>query len=68
MINGKKPRMIEGRLLADGLLGIGRKLNYTGDIMIWFGFALSQGTMSIYPYVLFGIITTGLFYRAWEDD
>ena len=40
---GKAPETIGGRLLVSGWWGIGRKINYTGEIMVYFSFALCTG-------------------------
>ena len=55
-------------LLADGIMGIGRKMNYAGDLCCYVGFALCAGGLSFYPYILFLVVFMGLMYRAWEDD
>ena len=55
-------------LLADGLMGVGRKLNYAGDICCYLAFGLTAGTLSFYPYILFLIVLSGLMYRAYDDD
>ena len=57
---GRAPETIGGRLLVSGWWGIGRKINYTGEIMVYFSFALCTGASSIVPYLL--------PHRAWRDE
>ncbi|NJK33264.1 MAG: hypothetical protein HC927_13180 [Deltaproteobacteria bacterium] len=68
LIWGKPAQTLGGRLLISGWWGIGRKINYTGEIMLYFAFALTTGFASIVPYLLplwlFGLLT----HRAWRDE
>lgn len=40
---GKEAEFIDGKLLVSGYWGIGRKINYTGDLIIAYSFALTTG-------------------------
>ncbi|RLU86993.1 hypothetical protein CTZ27_24800 [Streptomyces griseocarneus] len=65
---GRPARAIGGRLLVSGFWGIGRKLNYTGELMMYTAWTALCGGRSWLPYtVLFWL--AGLFvHRAWRDD
>ena len=47
---GKPPETVGGKLLVSGFWGIGRKLNYTGELMVYFSWTLCTGSESIVPY------------------
>jgi len=49
-------------------MGIGRKMNYAGDILVYLGFALCTGVSSIYPYIIFFLVASFLMARAKQDD
>lgn len=68
LIWGKKPELVGGRLLASGFWGIGRKLNYTGEIGVYICFALTTGLGSPYPYILPLSLLILLAQRAHRDD
>ena len=65
---GKTARTIDERLLVSGFWGIGRHLNYTGEICIYFAFVLTTGFDSIVPYLLPLWLTGLLVHRAWRDE
>ena len=65
---GQTPETIGGRLLVSGWWGIGRKLNYTGEIMVYAAFALCTGFDSIVPYLLPLWLCVLLPHRAWRDE
>lgn len=65
---GRPPETIGGRLLVSGWWGIGRKINYTGEIMVYFSFALCTGLQSIVPYLLPLWLCVLLPHRAWRDE
>jgi delta14-sterol reductase len=65
---GKKPEVVGGRLLASGWWGIGRKLNYTGEIGVYLCFALASGFEQPWPYVLPLSLMVLLVQRAARDD
>ena len=49
---GQPARSLDGRLLVSGFWGIGRHLNYTGEICIYLAFTLTTGLASWVPYLL----------------
>ncbi len=65
---GRAPVLVGGRLLASGFWGIGRKLNYTGEIGVYLCFALTTGFSEPWPYVLPLALTVLLVQRAARDD
>jgi delta14-sterol reductase len=65
---GKDPETIGGRLLVSGWWGIGRKINYTGEIMVYLSFALCTGFSSLVPYLLPLWLCVLLPHRAWRDE
>lgn len=65
---GKPAETIGGRILVSGFWGIGRKLNYTGEIMVYLSFTLLVGTTSVVPYLLPGWLISLLVHRAYRDD
>ena len=65
---GKPPESIAGKLLISGFWGIGRKLNYTGELTMYIAWSLTTGFGSVIPYLL-PIWLVALFsHRAWRDD
>lgn len=68
LIWGKPPRTLGGRLLISGWWGIGRKINYTGEIMVYFSFALCSGFGSVIPFLLPLWLCVLLPHRAWRDE
>ncbi|HJL16129.1 MAG TPA: DUF1295 domain-containing protein [Sandaracinaceae bacterium LLY-WYZ-13_1] len=65
---GKRAKTIGGKILVSGFWGIGRKLNYTGEIMVYWSFTLLAGDASIVPYLLPTWLIGLLVHRAWRDD
>ena len=65
---GKEPELVGGRLLASGFWGIGRKLNYTGEIGVYLCFALTTGFERPWPYLLPLSLFVLLAQRAARDD
>lgn len=65
---GRPAQTLGGRLLVSGWWGIGRKLNYTGEIMVYLSFALCTGTRSLVPYLLPLWLCVLLPHRAWRDE
>ncbi len=65
---GKPASAIDGKLLVSGFWGIGRKLNYTGELLIYLSWTLCAGFRSPTPYLL-PLWLAGLFtHRAWRDE
>ncbi len=65
---GKPARTLDGRLLVSGFWGIGRHLNYTGEICVYLAFTLTTGFASWLPYLLPMWLAGLLGHRARRDD
>ena len=65
---GKPAETLDGRLLVSGFWGIGRHLNYTGEICIYFSFALTTGFVSWWPFLLPAWLAGLLWHRSRRDD
>jgi len=65
---GKRVELLEDRLLISGFWGIGRHLNYTGEILVYLSIALCSGTISFIPYILPLSLFILLSQRAYRDD
>ena len=65
---GRPPETIGGKLLVSGFWGIGRKLNYTGELCMYLAWSLTTGTQSVVPYLLPLWLMVLFPHRAWRDD
>ena len=65
---GRPAETLDERLLVSGFWGIGRHLNYTGEICIYLAFALTTGLASFVPYILPAWLAGLLVHRALRDD
>ena len=65
---GEPAKTIDGRLLISGWWGIGRKLNYTGEICVYLALSLTSGFHSVIPYFLPFWLCVLLSHRAWRDE
>lgn len=65
---GRRPETIDGRLLVSGFWGIGRKLNYTGEILVYLSFTIPAGLVSPWAFALPLWLASLLVHRAWRDD
>ncbi len=65
---GKPAQTLDGRLLVSGFWGIGRHLNYTGEICVYLAFALTTGFVSWIPFLLPLWLACLLVHRAWRDE
>lgn len=65
---GRTPETLGGRILVSGFWGIGRKLNYSGELMVYFSWTLLTGFQSFVPYLLPGWLLGLLIHRAWRDE
>ncbi|KAL4455847.1 hypothetical protein ABPG74_003257 [Tetrahymena malaccensis] len=65
---GQKCVLLEDRLLISGFWGIGRHLNYSGEIITYLTFALASRLASFVPYILPFSLLILLSQRAWRDD
>ena len=64
----RPPETIGGRLLVSGFWGMGRKLNYTGELLIYYAWTLPCGFASPVPYLPALWLTCFFPHRAWRDD
>ncbi len=65
---GKPAQTIGEKLLVSGFWGIGRKLNYTGELCLYWAWTLLCGSGSFVPYLLPLWLTLLLCHRAWRDE
>jgi len=65
---GGPARSLDGRLLISGFWGIGRKLNYTGELAMYWAWTLLCGFHSAIPYLLPLWLTGFLLHRARRDE
>ena len=65
---GKPAETIGGRLLISGWWGVGRKINYSGELGVYFSFALCSGFTSIFPFLLPLSLMGLLVHRAGRDE
>ena len=65
---GKPPETVGGKLLVSGFWGIGRKLNYTGELCLYLSWSLTTGFQSVVPYLLPLWLMVLFPHRAWRDD
>jgi delta14-sterol reductase len=65
---GKTPETVGGKLLVSGFWGIGRKLNYTGELCCYLAWSLTTGFQSVVPYLLPLWLMVLFPHRAWRDD
>ncbi len=68
LIWGQPARSLDGRLLVSGFWGIGRHLNYTGEICIYLAFTLTTGFESWAPYLLPAWLAGLLWHRSRRDE
>ena len=68
LIWGQPAQALDGRLLVSGLWGIGRHLNYTGEICVYLAFALTTGFTSWMPYLLPAWLAALLWHRSRRDE
>ena len=65
---GRPAETLDGRLLVSGFWGIGRHLNYTGEICVYLAFVLTAGFGSWLPYLLLAWLVGLLAHRAHRDE
>ena len=65
---GKPAETLDGRLLVSGFWGIGRHLNYTGEICVYLAFTLTIGFESWIPYLLPLWLIVLLVHRSRRDE
>ncbi|WP_187415103.1 hypothetical protein [Nonomuraea sp. PA05] len=65
---GRPARFLDGKLLVSGFWGVGRKLNYTGELLMYASWTALCGLASPVPYLLPAWLAVLLIHRAWRDD
>ena len=65
---GRPAETLDGRLLVSGFWGIGRHLNYTGEICVYLAFILTTGFESWIPFLLLAWLVGLLWHRSWRDE
>ena len=65
---GRPAESLDGRLLVSGFWGIGRHLNYSGEICMYLAFTLTAGFASWAPYVLPAWLAGLLWHRSRRDE
>ena len=65
---GRPPETLDGRLLVSGFWGLGRKLNYTGELLLYYAWTLPCGFGSLVPYLPALWLTFFFPHRARRDD
>ena len=65
---GKRAETFDGRLLVSGFWGIGRHLNYTGELCVYLAFLLTTAFASWIPFLLLAWLGGLLVHRSWRDD
>lgn len=65
---GKPAEALDGRLLVSGFWGIGRHLNYSGEICLYLAFALTTGFASWAPFALPAWLAGLLWHRSRRDE
>ncbi len=65
---GRPAEALDGRLLVSGFWGIGRHLNYTGEICIYIAFTLTAGFASVVPFLLPAWLAGLLWNRSRRDE
>ena len=65
---GQPARSLDGRLLVSGFWGIGRHLNYSGEICVYLAFTLTTGLASLVPYLLPAWLMGLLWHRSRRDE
>ncbi len=68
LIWGQPAQSLDGRLLVSGFWGIGRHLNYTGEICVYLAFALTTGFAYWAPFLLPAWLAGLLWHRSRRDD
>ena len=65
---GAPPRLLGGRLLVSGWWGLGRKINYTGELTVYFAIAAIAGFSHLGPFLVPLWLLSVLVHRAWRDE
>ncbi len=65
---GAPAKLLGGRLLVSGWWGLGRKINYTGELTVYFAIAATAGLDHIGPFLVPVWLLCLLVHRAWRDE
>jgi len=65
---GRPAATLGGSLLVSGFWGIGRKLNYSGELTMYVAWTMLAGCASPVPYLLPAWLAVLLTHRALRDD
>ncbi len=65
---GETPRLLGDRLLISGWWGLGRKINYTGELTVYFAIAATAGLSRLGPFLVPLWLLSLLVHRAWRDE
>ena len=65
---GRTPQLLGGRLLVSGWWGLGRKINYTGELTVYFAIAATAGLAHLGPFLVPLWLLSLLVHRAWRDE
>ena len=65
---GRPAEALDGRLLVSGFWGVGRHLNYTGEICVYLSLALTTGGRSWVPFLLPAWLAGLLVHRSRRDE
>lgn len=65
---GQPAERLQDRLLVSGFWGIGRKLNYTGELCIYVAWTIPAGMVTPWAWLLPAWLAGLLIHRAWRDD
>ncbi len=65
---GRPVETLDGRLLVSGFWGIGRHLNYTGEICVYTALLLTTGFVAWEPWLLLAWLVGLLAHRSHRDD
>ena len=65
---GRTPQLLGGRLLVSGWWGLGRKINYTGELTVYFAIAATAGLAHLGPFLVPLWLLSLLIHRAWRDE
>ena len=65
---GQTPRVLGDRLLISGWWGLGRKINYTGELTVYFAIAATAGLSHLGPFLVPLWLLSLLVHRAWRDE
>ncbi len=65
---GRPAEALDGRLLVSGFWGIGRKLNYTGELLVYLAWTLPCGGGSLVPYLPVLWLAVFFPHRARRDE